>query len=100
MKRMCARTQAGFLDILVASIAMNTKAELGKDLPNGRVEIIGNKTEGAMLVFLRNLGEGLSKPPCTRKHVCALNPRFQRETPNHEAPIPYPYTGPPPAPDD
>eukprot|EP00291_Cryptomonas_curvata_P007377 CAMPEP_0172195970 /NCGR_PEP_ID=MMETSP1050-20130122/26527_1 /TAXON_ID=233186 /ORGANISM="Cryptomonas curvata, Strain CCAP979/52" /LENGTH=714 /DNA_ID=CAMNT_0012872139 /DNA_START=41 /DNA_END=2181 /DNA_ORIENTATION=+ len=45
-----------FLDTLVTSIASNSRAELGKDLPNGRTEIIGNKTEGAMLIFLRTLG--------------------------------------------
>jgi magnesium-transporting ATPase (P-type) len=47
---------SAYLDILVDSIASNSRAELGKDLPNGRTEIIGNKTEGAMLIFLRTLG--------------------------------------------
>jgi len=48
--------EPGYLDTLITSIACNSKGELGKDLPNGRVEMIGNKTECAMLVFLRGLG--------------------------------------------
>lgn len=48
--------EASYFDIFAASIASNSRAELGKDLPNDRTEIIGNKTEGAMLIFLRRLG--------------------------------------------
>ena len=48
--------QTIYYDTLAASIASNSRAELGKDLPNDRTEIIGNKTEGAMLIFLRKLG--------------------------------------------
>ncbi len=48
--------EMSYLDTLVTSIACNSKGELGKDLPNGRIEMIGNKTECAMLVFLRGLG--------------------------------------------
>ena len=48
--------EASYFDILAESIASNSRAELGKDLPNGRTEIIGNKTEGALLIFLRRLG--------------------------------------------
>ena len=53
-----ARTdfEPAYFDTLVDSIASNSRAELGKDLPNGRTEVIGNKTEGAMLIFLRTLG--------------------------------------------
>ena len=45
-----------YFDTLTVSMACNSRAELGKDLPNNRTEIIGNKTEGAMLTFLRVLG--------------------------------------------
>jgi P-type Ca2+ transporter type 2C len=48
--------ESAYFDTLVDSICSNSRAELGKDLPNGRTEIIGNKTEGAMLIFLRTLG--------------------------------------------
>jgi Ca2+-transporting ATPase len=47
---------SAFFDILVDSICSNSRAELGSDLPNGRTEIIGNQTDGAMLMFLRALG--------------------------------------------
>jgi magnesium-transporting ATPase (P-type) len=48
--------EISYFDILAASIASNSRAELGKDTPDGRTEIIGNKTEGALLIFLRRLG--------------------------------------------
>ena len=48
--------EMSYFDTLVDSIASNSRAELGKELPNGRTEVIGNKTEGAMLLFLRTLG--------------------------------------------
>mmetsp|Transcript_17024 Transcript_17024/g.41157 ORF Transcript_17024/g.41157 Transcript_17024/m.41157 type:complete len:1059 (+) Transcript_17024:191-3367(+) len=46
---------ADYYTILANAIAINSKAELGK-VENGRPEIIGNKTEGAMIVFLQELG--------------------------------------------
>jgi Ca2+ transporting ATPase len=48
--------ETSYFETLSASIASNSRAELGKDLPQGRTEIIGNKTEGALLIFLRRLG--------------------------------------------
>mmetsp|Transcript_52999 Transcript_52999/g.139739 ORF Transcript_52999/g.139739 Transcript_52999/m.139739 type:complete len:712 (-) Transcript_52999:312-2447(-) len=44
-----------YFDTLVNAIAINSRAELGKELPNDRTEVIGNKTEGAMLMFIRKL---------------------------------------------
>mmetsp|Transcript_46065 Transcript_46065/g.109063 ORF Transcript_46065/g.109063 Transcript_46065/m.109063 type:complete len:1060 (+) Transcript_46065:180-3359(+) len=46
---------ADYYTILANAIAINSKAELGK-VVQGRTEIIGNKTEGAMIMFLRELG--------------------------------------------
>mmetsp|Transcript_17025 Transcript_17025/g.41167 ORF Transcript_17025/g.41167 Transcript_17025/m.41167 type:complete len:1074 (+) Transcript_17025:256-3477(+) len=50
-----AELQAAYCVMLLNAIAINSKAELGK-VENGRPEIIGNKTEGAMIVFLQELG--------------------------------------------
>jgi len=44
-----------YFTILAEAIAINSKAELGK-VVGGRTEVIGNKTEGAMLMLLKELG--------------------------------------------
>lgn len=51
------RLTAPALKVITESIACNTKAEIGFDAKKGKPsEIIGNKTEGALLLFLRALG--------------------------------------------
>jgi hypothetical protein len=66
--------ESSYLGTLITSIACNSKGELGKDLPNGRVEMIVNKTECimlSMLVFLRGLGADYRNASGRR---CALLP--------------------------
>ena len=48
--------EISYLEVLAEGIASNSRAELGGELPGGRPEVIGNKTEGAMLAFIRGLG--------------------------------------------
>mmetsp|Transcript_58777 Transcript_58777/g.120242 ORF Transcript_58777/g.120242 Transcript_58777/m.120242 type:complete len:1033 (-) Transcript_58777:399-3497(-) len=47
--------EKGYYTMLAEAMAINSKADLGKVVA-GRTEIIGNKTEGAMLLFLKELG--------------------------------------------
>jgi calcium-translocating P-type ATPase len=51
-----AELSPAVLAALVESMAVNSKAHIGVDGKSGRPEVIGNKTEGSMLLFLRTLG--------------------------------------------
>jgi P-type Ca2+ transporter type 2C len=51
-----ADLEVGYFEVLAQGISVNSRAELGGELPGGRPEVIGNKTEGAMLAFIRAVG--------------------------------------------
>jgi len=51
------RLSSAALKVVSEAIACNSKAEIGFDAKKGKPnEIIGNKTEGALLLFVRSLG--------------------------------------------